>query len=415
MANINQLIRTGPLFNHGRNNASEQHQLNPSVTKPMQPLTQTIDSHFSPSSKSAVSTNLLYRAVAQQFSASTLYDENQLKTDEVANDSLFDFEKVADNVLAFIGSSIMAAKSRGLADDELEGMFEQARAGVEKGIGEAKEQLSDMNMLDDEIDEGIEKSRALINDGIDKLHQNVFPPQSQDPTSIVDDFELPDAASYQVKSSTDIYNANSQTSDLSITTADGDIVNISFSHLQESLSSSRRSFSSGEGFQQASIQSSAYSYEELNFSFSIEGELDDEEKAAIGSLIKDINKLQKEFFDGDINKAFEQALELGFDESQLSSFTLDLQKTSTSIVSQAYQEVATLGDEHARGLSRFVKPLFDFAQQFEQLQKSSEQILAPELDQLDKLMESVYNAQFANQEDKANGFGQFNQFINKLK
>jgi hypothetical protein len=44
----------------------------------------------------------------------------------------------------------------------------------------------------------------------------------------------------------------------------------------------------------------------------------------------------KEFFNGDIETTFKQALELGFDEQELSSFALQLTKIENTEVIKAY-------------------------------------------------------------------------------
>jgi hypothetical protein len=51
-------------------------------------------------------------------------------------------------------------------------------------------------------------------------------------------------------------------------------------------------------------------YQENSFSFSVNGELDEDELKAIGQLVADANELTEEFFNGDIETAFNQALEL---------------------------------------------------------------------------------------------------------
>ncbi len=49
--------------------------------------------------------------------------------------------------------------------------------------------------------------------------------------------------------------------------------------------------------------------------------------------IKEVNSLQKDFFSGNVDQAFEKALELGFDNEQIANFSMDLQQTQTSYVS----------------------------------------------------------------------------------
>jgi hypothetical protein len=65
-------------------------------------------------------------------------------------------------------------------------------------------------------------------------------------------------------------------------------------------------------------------YNEVNFSYSVEDGLDKEEKSAIEALIKDVNSLQKDFFSGNVDQAFDKAIELSFDNEQIANFSMDL-------------------------------------------------------------------------------------------
>ena len=85
---------------------------------------------------------------------------------------LFDFEKVAKNVLSFVGGVINKAASNGDSDDKLTALFEQARTGVTMGIELAEKELGDT--LNDEIAQGIAASKSSIFDGIGKLEDKVF-------------------------------------------------------------------------------------------------------------------------------------------------------------------------------------------------------------------------------------------------
>jgi len=410
MRNINQFLPPGLLQNSGHHAAKHPHFSSANNERTINP-TNNVDADYVGSQKNAVGISVVYRAFASQFSSISSFGQPEVQPEpEEESSNFFDFDKVAENVLAFVGSSIQAAKSRGAEDSELETMFEQARNGVNQGIGEAKEQLADMNLLDEELEEGIEQSRSLIHQGIDKLHQNIF---EQEQDNDIQPIATSGATVAQLYSS-DVYHGLSQSSDLTIETADGDLVTISFSHLKEQMQSEQGSYAAGNGFEQTSFSRSSSSYEELNFSFSISGELDEGEQEAINALISDINKLQKEFFTGDINKAFEQALQLGFDESELSGFSLNLEKTSTSVVSQAYQEIATLGDEHANELAKYTKPLMDFAQQFGKVREQSEQLLPPDFNYLQQLMDKVFEAEFNMLDDFEESMNTFNKFIEKL-
>jgi hypothetical protein len=269
-------------------------------------------------------------------------------------------------------------------------MFEQGRAGANLGIDQAKGDLKDLAMLDDDLNQGIEKSRTLINKGIDDLYEQMFPPANKSNEKIAE--LTPSIRSTAIDS--ELYTSNSKGSELSITTTDGDVVSISFSELQEYASKEAYQYQESSQGGSTNYSSTSSQYHEINFSYSVEGELDNDEKAAIEALIKDVNSLQKDFFNGDVNKAFEKAVELGFDNKQITSFSMDLQQTKTSYVSQAYTTVAELDDKLAPSVGKDLRPLIDFLDQFNQLQEQADKILSKNDDAFGQLLDAVFKAEF---------------------
>ena len=102
-------------------------------------------------------------------------------------------------------------------------------------------------------------------------------------------------------------------------------------------------------------------FQESSFSFSVEGELDENELKAIGQLVVDANDLAEEFFNGDIETAFNQALELGYDEQELSSFALQLTKAENTEVIKAYETVSRFDRENVENEpAKAVKPVAEY-------------------------------------------------------
>ena len=281
--------------------------------------------------------------------------------------------------MAFVSSTILSAKSRDVSNDELENMFEQARSGISQGIGEAIEVLTDAGTLTEEIQIGIDKSRDLIDSKIDELHEQVFsPPEDEEAQKIAMNLEQ------------NIFKA--QSSSIDILTAEGDKVSISFSAAQgKSLyeqSSANQSSSSYE------LQQSSYS--KRNFSYNVEGDLNEDEKAALGKLIEDVSRIQKSFFAGDIEKAFEKAAELSIEPSQIASFSMNL--TQQTSISQKYNQVANnQNDETQRESQRIAQqliPAIDFEKQFEQLQQRAEQLLSSSNNNINNFYDAIIKADF---------------------
>jgi hypothetical protein len=358
------------------------------------------------SQRSIVALKMVHQSISARFSSVEGFrNDKDIEEPKTEKMNIFDFDAVAKNVMSFVNSSLNAAKSRGASTNELQEMLGQARQGANAGIDEAIKELGDLNVLDEELSEGIEKARGLINEGLDETEDRILS------NSLSDSIEPPSLVSKAMNISNDRYASQSNSSDLSITTADGDVVNISFSALKESQSNENLSYYANQDSQGMSYQNSASSYSEMNFSYSVQGELDEEELLAIESLIKDISKIENDFFSGNIDKAFSKALELGYDEEQLSSFSLELKQTQTNYVSQAYSEVANYNPDPNEELNTLVQPVLDFIGEFKELRDNANEILGKEGDQFSKLLESVFNSEF-DQNQKL--LSQFNKFIEKL-
>jgi hypothetical protein len=310
--------------------------------------------------------------------------------------SFFDFEEVARTVMDFVGGSILAAQANGASDDELKDMFEQGRAGANLGIEQAIGELKNLAMLDEELSQGIEKSRDLINQNIDDLYTKIFPDEKQ----LNSDVTLENQNIRKASLDSDLYTSDSKNSSLSITTTDGDIVSISFSELQQYASKESYQYEAGSKGVAENYSMASSEYREVNFSYSVEGELDDDEKAAIEALIKDVNSLQKDFFSGNVDQAFEKAIELGFDNEQISNFSMDLQQTKTSHVSQTYTEVAEYNEKALPSSNKELRPLIDFLEQFKQLQEKADSILSKNDDAFGQLLDAVFNAEFGEDKEK---------------
>jgi hypothetical protein len=308
----------------------------------------------------------------------------------------FDFEKIAKNVLNFVGGAIKNAQSNGADEDKLNSLFEQASSGVLKGIKLAEKDLA--GFLNEEINNGVSQSKSLIEEGIANLKRDIFSPQAL----------ILEKSSESVVNSTSVSHAKLESGELSIRTRDGDRVNITFEELEQFELSQRQvqqfaqedesldkteisrpvdsssdsivssqpaalvisaieasdvTAKSTEAAQLSSkrIEQNTIFYQENTFSFSVKGELDENELKAIGQLIADANDLADEFFSGNIDTAFNQALELGFDEQELSSFALQLTKVENTAVIKAYETVSRFDSDTVNSDPvKAAKPVADY-------------------------------------------------------
>ena len=272
-------------------------------------------------------------------------DEKPEKSED-KNKSLFDFEKVARNVMRFVGGVIEGAARGGADQDKLNSLFSQAREGVAKGIAMAEKDIG--SFMNDEIKEGIDRSRNLINDRIDSLEKRLLGGEESDAVSGVN-------ASLMAGAS------DSRSGNILIRTRDGDELTLSFESLRQFqyaqqtqvTTSGNQTSGSDEGsgtnnYTTTASQSSLYQYfERSGVSFSLKGELDEDELKAIADLVGEANDLADTFFAGDLDKAFEEALSLGFDDKELVGYALQLNHTKQSQVVEAYESIQHYRDENA--------------------------------------------------------------------
>lgn len=256
----------------------------------------------------SISQSLTIEGRTSDVSAKTDDDEQKVKK------PLFDFEEVARNVLNFVGSVINKAASDGAPDDKLNSLFEQARYGVSKGIKLAENELGDN--ATDEVKEGIANSKASIFDGIKELETSIFNKTEKNGSAISNSLSIQKA----------------ELSEFSVRTRDGDEVRISFG-MQENTSKEIFTLDNGNS------QSNFVYQQTSSFSMQVKGELDEGELKAIGNLVAQADDIANMFYRGNIEQAYEKALDIGYDNKELSSFALQLTKVESSQKIQKYGEV----------------------------------------------------------------------------
>lgn len=104
----------------------------------------------------------------------------------------------------------------------------------------------------------------------------------------------------------------------------------------------------------------------------VQGDLNEQEKAALDQLLAKSADLAVDFFNGDVEQAFEQAVSLGFDSQQIAGFSLQINQqqqlqTYTEVQQLAPQPPQQLANDQVRQLGQFVEGLSDisrYAQSF---------------------------------------------------
>ncbi|NMH61477.1 DUF5610 domain-containing protein [Alteromonas ponticola] len=261
--------------------------------------------------------------------------------DNEKKSSLFDFEEIAKNVMKFVGNVINGAAKSGASSEKLSELIGQAREGVAKGIALAEKDIG--GLMNDDIAEGIDRSRSLIGDRLDDLEKRLLGSDQKNSTNATQNVQSASLAARESKDGA-----------MLIRTKDGDELTLSFESLRQ-FQYSQQSFTavgdknvvsdnSDNAGSLANLQSYSF-YEKTGISFSLKGELDEDEMEAIADLVGQAHDLADTFFSGDLDKAFDQALKVGFNDEELAGFAMQLNHTKQTEVTQAYQNVKNFKED----------------------------------------------------------------------
>lgn len=230
-------------------------------------------------------------------------------------------EKVALRISDFVAQGLEQARSRGASDADLDRMYKAAVSGVEKGFKEATEILKELDMFTADISATIDQTKDLTFEALAGIAPSGETSSSRQ-TSI---------------SAAERY-SKAESFSMDVMTKEGDKVSIRFNS-EASQTASLGAYSDDN--------SSAISYgiernASSSYSFSVEGDLNEEELDALTTLIQDINLIADDFYSGDVQGAFEQATELEMDKSQLMNLNVTMTQSASYSAVAAYEQVQQL-------------------------------------------------------------------------
>lgn len=230
-------------------------------------------------------------------------------------------EKVALRISDFVAQGLEQARSRGASDADLDRMYKAAVSGVEKGFKEATEILKELDMFTADISATIDQTKDLTFEALAGIAPSGETSSSRQ-TSI---------------SAAERY-SKAESFSMDVMTKEGDKVSIRFNS-EASQTASLGAYSDDN--------SSAISYgiernASSSYSFSVEGDLNEEELDALTTLIQDINLIADDFYSGDVQDAFEQATELEMDKSQLMNLNVTMTQSASYSAVAAYEQVQQL-------------------------------------------------------------------------
>jgi len=255
---------------------------------------------------------------------------------------------VANRILGFVEHSI---NQRAISGLEAQSMMQQAREGITQGFAEAREVLRAIPQMTDSINLKIDETESLILQGLDGLESTVVePPELQKTGQLISE-------SASIASQ---FKQSSQAS-IEIVTQDGDKIEVSYSAISQTTSKYDYS-QSQQGTATSYVFSGASS---TAFKYNVQGELDADEQQAINELLSKVGDLAGQFFNGNVQSAFNTAMELGFDSEELKSFAVEFQQSTYFEVVQNYQRTEQLDNPDAS--SSGPGPAIDVLHQLEQL------------------------------------------------
>lgn len=301
-------------------------------------------------------------------------------------------ERAASNILGFIERQIDRDIANGADQAALESRLEAGLKGFKQGFAEAEEKLKALNMLNPTVRQDIDKTYDLVTSGIAELGAKVGVSTQ---ASTDDTVSLSDAApsSFRVRAEY----ASAEQFEFRVRTQEGDWVSVSAS---SSAAQGLNAEGNGEGSSLSYAQSSSSRY-----SISVEGDLNERERKAIESLMGQVDQLADEFFTGDLDQAFEYARSLGYDDSQISGFALQLTRTEYQRVDAAYQ-----GSDRPDSLASRLAPLGDFIEQTRKAVDTASEFAEPI-----ELIRSLVDSMYADIDRPENPDGQrFTQFLDRV-
>lgn len=350
------------------------------------------NSNVSFNGNGVIAAKVVFQSISRQFNTEQTVTKTSEQDVGSAKNSLFDVESVVNTIFDFVSNGIEKAKANGADDEQLNAMFEQAREGVNRGLDEALAELEDISLLTEDIENGVAQTRNIFEEQLGNLKQSYFPEDA-----------IPETQAQQYMGATKAY---SESSILELTTKEGDKVSISFNQNQSAGFSYDQS-NSDNGFSQSLSLSS---FSSKSFSYTVEGDLSDDEKAAIGNLVSQIADVQESFFGNNIEEAYQRVSALNVDFNQISSVSLELTQTQT-VATQSYKAIENM-DSNIGNLASIkddIDKVSNFMEQIKALKDDADESLNINNGQLVSLMNAMFKEVFEPSQSSADVFNLFAQ------
>ena len=264
--------------------------------------------------------------------------------DVSAEDNDYSPQAVADRIVGFITDRLAQEKANGASQERLQSLYQQALKGVEQGLREGRDIIDAQGLFSGDTKDTFYQTVNLVADRLQQLGEELFGTDLDTPAA--DNVEgeststvpAPTTSTGFEARSTQVQIERSRSFAMEVLTQEGDRVKImvnsgqSFSSNQVSYNDSNTSI---DGF-----EASFSSFD--NLSFSVEGDLNESELAALNDLFSQVNDVAATFYGGDVEAAFNQAMDVGMNPEQLASFAVNINQSESVAVRDTYVAVQNM-------------------------------------------------------------------------
>lgn len=326
----------------------------------------------------------------------------------VANDDQdYSSQAVADRIVGFVADRLAQEKAKGASDEKLMDLYQQALQGAEKGLREGRDIIAGQGMFDGDVKSTFYDTVNKIADGLEQLGKTYFgdavPTTPTAPTT-------PTTGTGFQASLSQVQMERTRSFEMEVVTQEGDRVKILVNSGQ-SLSAQQVNYADDnteiDGFE---AEFSSFD----NLSFTVEGDLNEAELASLNDLFGQVNDVAETFYGGNIEAAFNQAMDVGMDPEQLASFAVNMNQTETVAVRSAYASVQNMGGPaRTNPFEDLFQRLGDFASQ---VQESNDAVASIEsaIENLQSLYTDLLTRLHPGRgEDNGRG-NDFQRFMNRL-
>lgn len=248
-----------------------------------------------------------------------------------ASGSQFDVDGLVNNLWSFMQGRLARAEASGASEAEMEKMWQAAEKGLKQGFGEAREALEAMNKMNEGLGDRIDSAYQGLTDILASRDLSAKAPVTETPeqdAAVTDNRRI------------SLYQYQEQSFALNLKTVEGDAIRVQVQNTGEAGADFQRD-QNGESLSWGRAGSN-------DFQLSIEGDLNETERADLNALLADVNDLANEFYEGDMELAWEQAQALSIDGTSLASMDLRMREVEARGVA-AYQS-ANAESQLPRGL-----------------------------------------------------------------